>query len=199
MPMYAYGTPDDRFAAKYAVSETGCWEWTSTLNNKGYGRFYDGKRSVYAHRWSYERWVGPIPERMDIDHLCRNTRCVNPAHLEAVSHAENIRRGYEAKNQTHCKRGHELAVHALITSDGRRDCRACARLRAAALKGKLRSEPRVCPACEREFFPPWTSGPPRSYCSQACVNEMRRRRKACEEVDGWSLVLPSPNVEGSAA
>jgi hypothetical protein len=76
----------------------GCWLWTGQANKGGYGAFsvgsrYDGnRRGVRAHRWAYEALVGPIPEGLQLDHLCRNPPCVNPAHLEPVTHAENMRR-----------------------------------------------------------------------------------------------------------
>src|SRR6202030_118623 len=67
---------------------SGCWLWLGACNEFGYGKF--GK--VKAHRFSYEREKGPIPDGLEIDHLCRNKSCVNPDHLEAVTHGENRRR-----------------------------------------------------------------------------------------------------------
>lgn len=75
------------------VAETGCWEWQGPMHPKGYGTF----AHELAHRRSYEMFVGDIPDGLHIDHLCRNKRCVNPAHLEPVTHAENNRRGLGAK------------------------------------------------------------------------------------------------------
>ena len=82
----------NRFWSKVAKSE-GCWNWTSTTNGRGYGTFRVGRVKVYAHRFAYETTVGPIKEGLVVDHLCRNPRCVNPAHLEPVTHLENVRRG----------------------------------------------------------------------------------------------------------
>lgn len=73
-----------------------CWNWTGALA-KGYGRINHAGSTYAAHRWSYEHHVGPIPEGLDIDHLCENTRCVNPDHLEPVTGPENTRRYHERK------------------------------------------------------------------------------------------------------
>lgn len=71
---------------------SGCWLWLGASNENGYGLITRGKRTVKAHRFSYERANGPIATKLEIDHLCRNKCCVNPAHLEAVTHGENRRR-----------------------------------------------------------------------------------------------------------
>lgn len=83
---------------KYIVNpETGCWEWAERVNGDGYGYGFERGKQFYAHRRAYEELVGPIPANFDIDHLCRNRKCMNPEHLEPVTHAENIRRGLNAK------------------------------------------------------------------------------------------------------
>lgn len=86
---------EDRFWAKVQKTET-CWLWTAAKNGPGYGQFGLGTREdglVFAHRFAYELVVGPIPEGLVIDHLCRTPACVRPDHLEPVTMRENMRRG----------------------------------------------------------------------------------------------------------
>lgn len=88
----AHGDLASRFWLRVHKTDD-CWLWTSTLR-RGYGRFWIAPgRFVPAHRFAYELLVGPIPEGLELDHLCRNPACVNPAHLDPVTHRENVRRG----------------------------------------------------------------------------------------------------------
>ena len=91
---------------------SGCWLWTGRPNSEGYGRMQIDGRRQYSHRMAYAHWVGPIPEGLEIDHLCRVRSCVNPKHMEPVSRRTNILRGEGPtalhSRQTHCRRGHQL-------------------------------------------------------------------------------------------
>lgn len=106
----------------------GCWLWMRYRNALGYGRFWiPPDRLILAHRWFYEKYVGPIPADSEIDHLCRVPACVNPAHLEAVSHSTNVYRGKNNRRNV-CHRGHELVPPNLKFQDGgRRGCLTCFR------------------------------------------------------------------------
>jgi hypothetical protein len=88
-------------ATSYAEEDRGyatpCWVWQRGCNDKGYGLFRLHGKRYYAHRWFYEQRHGPSTAGTDLDHKCRITRCVNPDHLEPVSHAENMRRGINTK------------------------------------------------------------------------------------------------------
>lgn len=121
-----------RFWAKVDRSdEDGCWLWLAHTA-AGYGRFRlsNPRRIEGAHRVAYELLIGPIPEGLDIDHLCRNRSCVNPAHLEPVTRGENVRRGARGRLVTHCPQGHAYdEPNTYVDPQGLRHCRACRRAR----------------------------------------------------------------------
>ncbi len=81
----------DRFVNRVQVLADDCWQWTGGRSGR-YGEFWFDNRNSTAHRYAYATLVGPIPAGLDLDHLCRNTLCVNPAHLEPVTRSENTRR-----------------------------------------------------------------------------------------------------------
>lgn len=156
-----------RFIRKLSFDEvTGCWLWTGTIhggtrksrksNGEGYGALYDPKRGYkrQAHCISYEIFVGPIPAGLELDHLCRNRHCVNPEHLEPITHLENVRRGighggilkkgkrkrgpgWRSLQKTHCPHGHPLSGENLyLRPDGARACRECCRIATQRWKKK---------------------------------------------------------------
>lgn len=117
-------SPEERFW-QYVRKTDECWEWTGNTSRLGYGMFSLDGKSRSAHRVSYEWFVGTIPEGLEIDHLCRNRRCVRPEHLEAVSHHENVRRGINV-TRLHCKLGH-LLQPSMENGRPRRRCPDCDR------------------------------------------------------------------------
>jgi len=143
----------------YREPNSGCWLWLGTTNGRDYGSLTRGNKVRLAHRLSYERHKGAIPEGLQIDHLCRVPSCINPDHLEAVTSRENTLRGAlpkilreRAANRTHCRRGHiRTPETSYRTKAGAITCLVCSgitneviRSQKAAKKGS-----RVqCPECQ---------------------------------------------------
>ena len=112
-----------------------CIVWTGGTNSNGYGRLTVNGRRMLAHRYAWERENGPVPDGLELDHLCRNRPCVNLAHLEPVTHRENVLRGEAPCAQVVrtdvCKRGHAYDdENTHLGPDGKRYCRKCRALRA---------------------------------------------------------------------
>lgn len=147
----------ERFKEKYVVdSLTGCWLWTGHLTHDGYAKFSaDGGRLVYAHRFSYETFVGSIPKGLTLDHTCHNgsgciaagncrhRRCVNWKHVEPVTHQVNLLRGetIAAKNASkiHCPKGHAYdKIHGIKRK--RRRCSICNLAKLHRFRSKARWE-----------------------------------------------------------
>jgi len=117
-----------------------CWLWTGTIMPNGYGLCGWQYKRYLAHRLIYEHLIGAIPKGLEIDHLCRTRHCVNPAHLEPVTHAENMRRGKSYyQKRTHCIHGHPYdAANTYIGKKGY-FCRVCGRQRTLAYLHRKKS------------------------------------------------------------
>lgn len=113
---------EQRFWAKVQKTD-GCWLWVGSRDRKGYGRFNVGGAPQLAHRFSYELAKGPIPDSLTLDHLCMNSSCVNPDHLEPVTNEENLRRW--RATITHCPKGHPYDEINTYVWRGNRRCRVC--------------------------------------------------------------------------
>jgi len=139
MKMAELGDPilEPRFWAKVQADPgTGCWLWTAVKSPEGYGRYWYQRQQWLAHRASYDALVGSIPTDYEVDHLCQNPPCVNPAHLEAVSRQEHSRRsrrfdlGKWHLSKTHCPHGHPYDTeNTYVRKTGQRECRECRRAR----------------------------------------------------------------------
>lgn len=177
-----------RFWAKVLVTDS-CWLWQAAKYSNGYGAFgVTSRRIRLAHRYAYERLVGPIPEGLQLDHLCRVRSCVRPEHLEPVTAAVNVQRATKRGNQDVCKRGHSLSGENLYVSPkGIRGCRSCRSAHAARSRADVAADP--AQLAERR------------QKDAACAREKRRRKR------GADLAVPNgqkthcrqghPYVEGS--
>jgi len=126
-----------------------CWEWKGAMRPNGYGVFATNGKNVGAHRFAWENLIGPIPEGLVIDHLCKNRGCVNVTHLEPVTYSENILRGAGPfltkirRAVTECKHGHAFdAENTYLCANGKRACRKCRKDRGQMTKGKGKNDSR---------------------------------------------------------
>jgi hypothetical protein len=122
---------EERFwnKADWTRDEVACWSWGAYVDDHGYGRFKVATSWAYAHRVAYELERGEIPAGLSLDHLCRVRHCVNPWHLEPVTHHENVLRGANTKFRETCLRGHKVdednQVKRARPRTNRRDCKKC--------------------------------------------------------------------------
>jgi len=144
-PRYPLKTNPMGSIRRRAWNQSECLHWTGSISPEGYGRI----NRLYVHRVVYEECFGPIPAGKQIDHLCRVRDCFNPAHLEAVTHRENILRGVSASarnaQKTHCVHGHELSVENTYLrkdKDGR-GCLRCRRRQSAESNAKIAEKNRL--------------------------------------------------------
>ena len=113
-------------------SDDECWTWRGGISRQGYGKF--GGR--LAHRDSYMKLVGPIPQGLQLDHLCRNRACVNPKHLEPVTNAVNCQRAVRDRVGDICKNGHRFSATSALDVNGYRRCRKCESERSKAYRSR---------------------------------------------------------------
>lgn len=141
-------SPIERFMKFVEVQPDGCWKWTGHIDSEGYGRFKLNGRWRLAHCVSHEIHKGNVPDGLEIDHVCRHRWCVNPDCLEAVTHAENMRRGVAnavpssmaRMAKTICKQGHALTPDNIYwTKERHRKCRACRRIWKEESRARLKS------------------------------------------------------------
>jgi hypothetical protein len=189
---------DEKIASRLILDpETGCLVWTGAKTEDGYGQVYVpgvGTRSV--HRVVYEKFNGPIPEGLQVDHLCRNPACSAIAHLEVVSPRLNTLRGATVTAQnasrTHCPYGHELAGANLVAASlkrGQRQCRTC-----IGVKSRLQAE--SIQAARKSLGYTWQRYVAEFGRSTAVAIEVQRRLEAGESLDGVQDVGPGKGWHG---
>ena len=131
----------ERIRAKIVVDASGCWLWTASKDRKGYGQYRLNGKNRKAHVVVYRELVGSVPAGLQLDHLCRVRHCVNPAHLEPVTCAENIRRGESGnRKKTHCPKGHEYTPDNTYVHNNKRQCKTCAASRPRVVTPERRAE-----------------------------------------------------------
>lgn len=137
-------SPEERFARSYIPEpNSGCWLWLGNLTgSKGYGYISVNGKPTRAHRYSYEIHKGPIPDGLEIDHLCNLACCVNPDHLEPVSHQQNMARGVRTgKSKPYCIHGHpRFGENLYVFPNGDKACRECVRISVRKYQARKKNE-----------------------------------------------------------
>lgn len=190
----------ERMQRYITVASTGCWVWRGT-SKRGYGQITVGRRQLRAHRYAYELLIGPIPESLQIDHLCSTPACVNPTHMEPVTQAENVRRAFErarahpTEPRSQCRNGHPLTVEN--TYGPFHACRLCA---GSAARGKPQMpehSAKIAAALKGRTYSAETLAKMRAS-AQARVNTPRPRYRcgdcAFESIGRW--LVPHQNETG---
>lgn len=154
MPRWPERTTEDRFFEKVDIDiDTFCFNWTAHTH-KGYARMNVDGESIEMHLWAYRRFVGAVPTGLQVDHLCRNRRCVYIGHMELVTSRENNLRGEglaaQRARQTHCKHGHAFdEANTHIVKNGTRKCRKCNAINQAKRRAR---NPELTRAQERAWY-----------------------------------------------
>lgn len=127
------------FWRKVYADPSGCWLWRGAKSSTGYGNFNSPANKTHkAHRFAYERLVGPVARDKHLDHLCRTPLCVHFRHLEPVTPKANINRGIGHGIETHCPRGHVYDAMNTYVHNNKRFCRACRRASDSAIESRRR-------------------------------------------------------------
>lgn len=135
----------ERLMSRIVIDGNDCWNYP-TLNEGGYGVIGMGGRGAptrRTHRLTYESFVGTIPDGTEIDHLCRNRACCNPAHLEPVNRSTNVRRGLRKTSQSHCANGHMFSEQNTKQTKRQRVCIECSRAASREYQRRLRAAKRA--------------------------------------------------------
>lgn len=126
---------------------SGCWLWIGAVDGHGYGQVTVNGKQRRAHRVVFAYLVGEAPDGTELDHKCRVRCCVNPLHLEPVSHQVNVLRGsgVAARNaaKTHCPEGHGLTAENTYADSGKRRCKICRRAERKRYKARARDRKQV--------------------------------------------------------
>lgn len=142
--MPAHRNTPERIVSMLVPAENGCLIWPSALSRKGYGRTSIRHENHHVHRVVWEHLIGPIPEGLEPDHLCRNKACSNVEHLELVTRRENLLRGTSPMainaQKTECHRSHPFTEeNTYLDKCGRRHCRTCQRERQSGYRAARRA------------------------------------------------------------